>query len=110
MLMNYPWPGNVRELENVIGRAVILSEDDTIHGYNLPPSVQNAGMGASAERESRIEAAEFEYIVEALKTTHGNITHAAKDLGMTRRMLGLRIAKYKIDYHVFHRGLSQPAI
>ena len=55
MLMNYPWPGNVRELENVIERAVILSEDNTIHGYNLPPSVQNAGMAVSpdANRESK---------------------------------------------------------
>ena len=102
MLMNYPWPGNVRELENVIERAVILSEDNTIHGYNLPPSVQNAGMAVSPERESRIEAVEYEYIVEALKKTQGNVTNAAKDLGMTRRMLGLRMAKYKIDYRVFH--------
>jgi len=36
MLMNYHWPGNVRELENVIHRAVILTEDDAIHWYNLP--------------------------------------------------------------------------
>ena len=36
MLMRYHWPGNVRELENCIERAVILSEDNVIHGYHLP--------------------------------------------------------------------------
>ena len=35
MLMSYHWPGNVRELENVIERAVILSDDDVIHSYNF---------------------------------------------------------------------------
>jgi Nif-specific regulatory protein len=42
MLMAYHWPGNVRELENVIERAVILSDDGVIHGYNLPPSLQTS--------------------------------------------------------------------
>ena len=41
MLMNYHWPGNVRELENVIQRAVILTEDDAIHGYILPLLLQS---------------------------------------------------------------------
>jgi Nif-specific regulatory protein len=37
MLMIYSWPGNVRELENCIERACILSQDNVIHSYNLPP-------------------------------------------------------------------------
>ncbi len=105
MLMNYTWPGNVRELENVIERAVILCDGQEIHGYNLPPSLQNSTIQGQVqnELESKIEAVEFEYIVEALKKTQGNMTDAARELGMTRRMLGIRLAKYKIDYHMFRK-------
>ena len=40
MLFSYHWPGNIRELENCIEHAVILTEDDVIHGYHLPPTLQ----------------------------------------------------------------------
>ena len=43
MLMSYHWPGNVRELENCIERAVLLSNDDVIHGHHLPPHPANRG-------------------------------------------------------------------
>ena len=42
MLMAYHWPGNVRELENCIERAVLLSDDEVIHGHHLPPTLQTA--------------------------------------------------------------------
>ncbi|MFW6365013.1 MAG: sigma-54 interaction domain-containing protein, partial [Spirochaetota bacterium] len=42
LLMSYHWPGNVRELENCIERAVILSDDQVIHSYHLPPSLQSS--------------------------------------------------------------------
>jgi len=106
MLLNYTWPGNVRELENVMERAVILCDDDTIHGYNLPPSLQEATISGSSEHNgltSKIEAVEYEFLVEALKNSHGNMSDAARELGMTRRMLGLRMKKYKIAYKQFRR-------
>jgi len=108
MLMNYSWPGNVRELRNVMERAIILCEDEVIHGYNLPPSLQDATISGTGERsklEQKVEAVEYEYIVEALKNSGGSVTDAAKDLGMTRRMLSLRLTKYKITYKKF-RGLQ----
>jgi Nif-specific regulatory protein len=107
MLMNYPWPGNVRELENVLERAVILSDDEVIHAYSLPPSLQDATISGTTERsnlESKIEAVEYEYLIEALKNTQGNMSNAAKELGMTRRMLGLRLEKYNLDYKKFRSG------
>ena len=101
MMMNYHWPGNVRELENVIERAVILSEDEVVHGYNLPPSLQTSLLSGTACKgglEAKLASVEYEMLIEALKTHGGNVTEAARELGMTRRVLGLRMDKYRIDY------------
>ena len=106
MLMAYHWPGNVRELENVIERSVILSEDGVVHGYNLPPSLQTSaetGTAFGCGLDAKIEAVEYEMIVEALKTHQGNMTEAAKELGLTRRILGLRMEKHSISYKTFRR-------
>ena len=50
MLMAYHWPGNVRELENCIERAVLLSDDDVIHGHHLPPTLQTAEASGTVQR------------------------------------------------------------
>jgi Nif-specific regulatory protein len=107
MLMAYHWPGNVRELENVIERAVILSDDGVIHGYNLPPSLQTCaetGTTFGCGLEAKIQSVEYEMIVEALKNHNGNTTEAAKELGLTRRILGLRMEKHNINYKAYRRG------
>ena len=107
MLMAYHWPGNVRELENVIERSVILSDDGVIHGYNLPPSLQTStetGTSFGCGLEAKLKAVEYEMIVEAMKTHHGNMTEAAKDLGLTRRILGLRMERYQISYKTYRRA------
>ena len=106
MLLSYHWPGNVRELENIIERAIILSDDGVIHGYNLPPSLQMpilAEVECKGNLESRLNAVEYEMIVEALKIHRGNTTEAAKMLGLTRRILGLRLNKYNLDHKGFHQ-------
>jgi len=112
LLANYPWPGNVRELENVIERAVVLCDDEIIHGYNLPPSLHDGTGAEGGQRsglEAKIEAVEYEYIIDALKNSGGNTTEAATSLGMTRRILGLRMKKYKIDLMDFRRGAATPS-
>ncbi len=106
MLMSYHWPGNVRELENVMERAVILSDDEVIHQYDLPPSLQTAtesGTAFNCSLEAKLGAVEHEMIVEALKTHRGNMSAAARELNLTRRILGLRMAKYGIHYQPFRR-------
>jgi len=106
MLMAYHWPGNVRELENVIERSVILSEDGVIHGYNLPPSLQTSaesGTGFGLGLEAKLSAVEYEMIVEALKNNQGNVTEAARELCLTRRILGLRMEKYGISYKNYRK-------
>lgn len=104
MLLCYEWPGNVRELENVIERAIILAEDGVIHAYNLPPSLQTPVVSETSSLgslDAKLNAIEYEMIVDTLKATHGNTTEAAKQLGLTRRVLGLRLAKYDLDRKVF---------
>lgn len=100
MLMVYRWPGNVRELENVIERACILSRDNVVHSYNLPPTLQTADSTATGSNEGMtgvLERLEKQLIIEGLTTTKGNVTKAAETLRITERMLGTRIKKYKID-------------
>jgi len=106
MLMSYHWPGNVRELENVVERAVLLSDDDVIHGYHLPPSLQSAKLSGTTFKgslESKLDAVEYEMLVEALKNSKGNMTRAARELGLTKRMIGIRMSKFNIDYRSFRR-------
>jgi len=101
MLLCHHWPGNVRELENVLERAVLLAEEGVIHGYNLPPSMQTpviSEMPREGSLEAKLAAVEYEMIVESLNLHQGNMTEAAAQLGLTRRILGLRMAAYKLNY------------
>ncbi|MBZ4220439.1 MAG: sigma 54-interacting transcriptional regulator [Chlorobium sp.] len=101
MLMRYHWPGNVRELQNCIERAVILSEDNVIHGYHLPPTLQTAessGTPYTGSLQQKLDVMEKEMIMEALKRTKGNMSRAAVQLGLSDRIMGLRIKKFNIDY------------
>jgi len=100
MLMRYHWPGNVRELENCVERAVLLCDDPAIHSYHLPPTLQTAEASHSATDLPLADAAqlfETDLIVDALKTTRGNIRKAADRLETTPRILGYKIRKYRIE-------------
>ena len=100
MLMVYRWPGNIRELENCIERACILTQDNVIHSYNLPPSLQTAdstNTKASGGMTFTVEQVEKQLIREALVSSKGNIAKAADELKVTERMLGIRLKKYNID-------------
>ena len=106
MLMSYHWPGNVRELENCVERAVLLSEDDVIHGHHLPPSLQTAEASGTVFRgrlASNLAGVERELILEALKSCRGNMATAAKVLGVSERIMGLRVRKYGIDIWRFRQ-------
>lgn len=92
-LMRYPWPGNVRELENVLERAMVLSDARRIDLKDLPQRITTqAGSRPALAREDlrlrpRLRALESELIKEALERTGGNRTQAAKLLGITHRAL-----------------------
>ncbi len=109
MLMNYHWPGNVRELENCIERAIILCTDGVIHSCHLPPNLKGTGWDGPGRPapgfRGIIANMEQEIIVEELERTGGNMAKAARTLGITERMMGLRVARYGIDPGRFkHKG------
>jgi Nif-specific regulatory protein len=100
MLMSYHWPGNVRELENVIERAVLLTQDDVVHGHHLPPTLQTAEATNTRHKgtlEDSMDRVERELIIEALKDARGNKAKAARALGITERVMGLRVEKHSIQ-------------
>ncbi|GLK61673.1 vanadium-dependent nitrogenase transcriptional regulator VnfA2 [Azotobacter vinelandii] len=105
MLMCYHWPGNVRELENVIERAVLLCEGAVIEPHHLPPSLQTPAVSESPSAggilDVRLGQAECELIAEALKRHKGNMTESAAHLGLTRRVLGLRMARHNLNHKEF---------
>jgi len=100
MLISYHWPGNVRELENCIERAVILSNDEVIHGHHLPPTLQTAEATSTAHSgtlEATLDNVERDLLIDALKSSRGNKAKAAQALGITERLMGLRVKKHGID-------------
>jgi DNA-binding NtrC family response regulator len=97
LLMDFHWPGNVRELENIIERAVTLSEGSTldaadIHLDTAPPRVV-AGATAGLPEGVSLEQWEDEMIREALRRANGNKSQAARALGLSRNALRYRLSK-----------------
>ena len=92
-LQQYNWPGNVRELQNMLTRAVILSEDNQVRFDHLGAP----GIDASIQATLNIEEHEKSLIRKALITNRGNVTRAAADLGIDRNALYRRLKKYGIQ-------------
>ncbi|MCB9283288.1 MAG: sigma-54-dependent Fis family transcriptional regulator [Lewinellaceae bacterium] len=97
-LRGYAWPGNVRELQHMVERAVILCEGDTLQPADFHLSnILLAGDGAS--KTLNLLDNEKVLILEALEKHHGNISKAAKALGLTRAALYRRLEKHQIEHH-----------
>lgn len=104
MLIQYHWPGNVRELENCIERAVLLCEEGVIHSYHLPPTVQTAEESDTLPAKSLEDAVanlEREVMVDALKTTRGNMAKAAQILKTTERKFAYKAKKHGVDFRLY---------
>ncbi len=99
MMFAYHWPGNVRELENCIEYAIQLSSDDVIHAHNLPPTLQMpqaSDLASAGSLKERVKLLEKDMITDALKSTQGNISTAARQLGITPRMVRYKMKKLGI--------------
>jgi len=105
-LQAYSWPGNVRALRHAIERAAIMSETDTFLARDFQLDAQPNQPGALAEKtpagaavvdsiaDLNLERLERGAIEQALKKHRYNISHAAKDLGLTRAALYRRMEKH----------------
>jgi Nif-specific regulatory protein len=99
-LVQYHWPGNVRELENCIERAVLLCGDQVIHAYHLPPTLQTAkdtGTLQSQSLEEAVNRFEKDLLIDALKSSRGNMRQAAQSLQTTERIFGYKVNKLGIN-------------
>ncbi|MDR1535137.1 MAG: sigma 54-interacting transcriptional regulator [Planctomycetota bacterium] len=95
----HSWPGNVRELENCIEHAVILAGGNSIGVEHLPASLRFPGddSGPRPDFKSQVENFERGLLMEALKTTRGNISQAAQLLGTTQRIISYRSRQLGLD-------------
>ncbi len=91
ILLNYSWPGNVRELENVIQRAITLSQHEEILPQDLPPPLlqkeEEMLFEKAIEKRLTLDQLEKEYIKRVLIETGGNKSKAAEILGLDRKTL-----------------------
>ena len=93
-LEKYHWPGNVRELQHAIERVVIMNENGEILPEDFYFSVQDAKEDDVKLNNFDLEEAEKILIIKAVGKYNGNLTKAAKELGLTRASLYRRLEKY----------------
>src|SRR5881396_999144 len=108
-LLSYDWPGNIRELRTAIEHGVVMATGQKIALRDLPMAVRQAGRATSprgisaaeafAEKSSPLDLHETEkkLIMQALAATNGNVTAAAKKLGISRRTLHRKINEMNLS-------------
>ena len=113
ILRRHDFPGNVRELKNLLERAVILCRPGSPIGPDeLPPEIVPESQGQDPDRKDRsaneraggvlrgdMQRYEAKAIAEALQSSGGNRTHAARLLGVSRRTLQEKISRYGLGGH-----------
>lgn len=95
-LASYPWPGNVRELQHAVERAVILADTQELQPRDFflsPPTREGKELAFDSLNLDEVEKA---VILKVMEKHAGNISKAAKELGLTRTSLYRRMEKYGI--------------
>ncbi|MBL4678983.1 MAG: sigma-54-dependent Fis family transcriptional regulator [Mucilaginibacter sp.] len=96
-LRSYSYPGNVRELQYTIERAVIMADDNLLKADDLIFSVLEAPAESIIDEDNiQLSTLEKNAILKVIDKHNGNITRAAKELGLTRTALYRRLSKYDI--------------
>ncbi|GEO09229.1 sigma-54-dependent transcriptional regulator [Segetibacter aerophilus] len=96
-MLHYNYPGNVRELQYTIERAVIMAEDDVLSGNDIIFSpIESSRPSEDEPDELNLSLVEKNTILRVIEKHNGNISKAAKELGLTRTALYRRLSKYDI--------------
>jgi two-component system response regulator HydG len=95
-LRRYHYPGNIRELRYIMERAVIMAEGNMLQAGDLIFSPVESGDELQEAGDYRLSTVEKNTIMRVIEKNSGNITKAAKELGLTRTALYRRISKYEI--------------
>lgn len=95
-LLNYHFPGNVRELQYAIERAVIMADEEVLSARDILFSPLESALAPEREEHSNLSTVEKNTILKVIEKNNGNISKAAKELGITRTALYRRLSKYDI--------------
>ena len=102
-LINYSYPGNIRELQNAVLRGLTLGEGRLILPVDLPPEICEKGMplltegvGEAFPDTLTLEQLEVRYIARVIERKGGNLTQAARSLGISRSTIWRKIRKHGI--------------
>lgn len=94
-LQKYSWPGNIRELQHAIERAIIMSDTDVLNPDDFFFLAQKPEANAAVEADNfNLDEVEKNVVQRAVNKHNGNISKAAKELGLTRASLYRRLEKY----------------
>jgi DNA-binding NtrC family response regulator len=91
-LLDHPWPGNIRELDHAVERSVLMAQGDTVKAGDL--GLRPSREGAPRLEDMSLEEVEFSLIKKALARFDGNVSHAAKALGLSRSALYRRLQRF----------------
>jgi len=92
-LLEHAWPGNVRELDHAIERAVLMAQGSTVKGSDLGLR-STRGEGPARLEDMSLEDVECFLIKKAMSRYDGNVSHAARGLGLSRSALYRRLQRY----------------
>jgi DNA-binding NtrC family response regulator len=93
-LLEHGWPGNIRELGHAVERAVLMAQGETVRAVDL--GLRTASSGAPRLEDLTLEEVEKLLIRKALSRHAGNVSHAAKALGLSRSALYRRLEHFRI--------------
>jgi DNA-binding NtrC family response regulator len=94
-LVDHPWPGNVRELDHAVERAVLMAQGNVIHSSDLGLRASGGGDSAAARLEEMSLEDVESFLIRKAMARYGNVSHAAKALGLSRSALYRRLERYR---------------